>query len=324
MSQSWVHQSCHEVYNYLKTIVTPTLHIEILANSKSICTIDGIQITNQHTLTLANYDEVHDEVLQALKYVGAIPLNFSFIDKNSFSKVEKLTIAEDFVTWYNTQTSKKMIFIDTNIMLHRIFSSLELALGSSLASKDFEIPRLTILEMERQANAKNNEGTSTTNHKVGLKKRKTLLGFSELLYLKNKGAQHMPELPLETLTGFSNISGDGFTDAWIRREIKDRRFFLMRAGSATFQLFFTADMVNALSALAEGIDTVYISPVPEWEKHIQQINLSQISQLICFLATLLNDITINVNSNKSNIKGFWSGITTSNIINRDILVQAIP
>lgn len=325
MSQSGL-SNCQDLQRYLlRDVSNPSLDVEICFNSNPVCKISGIKAANQFSLTIQNpHPPIIEEIFQSSKYVGAIPMSFSFMNRNSSASIDKLSSATDFTTWFNTQIANKTIVTDTNILLNRIFSAYELKSSTSLVTSRFEIPRLAILELERQANEKNNGNQSTPhNYNKGLKKRKAFLGFGELLYLKKKGAQQMPELQIETLTGFSKISGDGFTDAWIRREIHDRRIFLMHVRTPFFPVFITADMTNAVSALAEGIDTIYVSPIRDWTQHIQTMNIEQVSQFICLLAVLVNEITIFVSTNRSLVRGFWSGITTANVINQDILVSPI-
>jgi len=324
-SNSWIESDISGLEDYLfQDLQNATLDVEVSYNGQSLCSISGIISYNALDVVISTKDEDElSEMYNALNCVGGIPLQVSAITAKSFLKSKKLISDTDFEKWFNSQINNKRVFLDTNVMLNHLFSALELAKDVSLVNSTFEIPRLSILELERQANPKNkSKNSSSAVFQNGLKKRKALLAFGELLNLISKGSQPMPELPLDTLTSFSNISGDGNTDAWIRREIKDRKLFLTRMQVVTFPIFLTFDLVNSITAVAENIDTIYVSKIPNWEVNILKLNTKQVSTFIVLLSILFNEVSIVVNSKKSNLKGFWSGITTSDIVNKNIMVQA--
>lgn len=310
-----------EEYIMMNSMVDPTLKVEIKYNDKTLCIISGFKPSNSFTVSIPDSDDVIlQEISYALIHVGAIPLKFSVHNKSQIT--EKITNDDDFLEWITTVIASKTVFIDTNIMLNKIISSQKKFLNNDLTKDKIEIPRLAILEMENQSNSKKDENDTSLPYQAYLKKRKALLGFSELMYIIENGGQHMPELPLETLTAFSKISGSMKTDALIRREIKERSIFLLR-NVTKFSIFLTCDMVNSLSAVAEGLEAIYISKIPDWEKHISPMTSEQISIFITTLAMLFNPLSIEVNSKKSNLKGIWNGITTYEIINNKIMVQAV-
>jgi hypothetical protein len=310
-----------EKYLVMNAVVEPTLKLEIKYDDKILCTISGFKMANSFTIGITNSEDIiSQEIAHALIHVGAIPLKFSIHNKSQTA--EKITTDDDFSEWIDAVITSKTVFIDTNIMLNKIISSQKKFFNHDLTKDKIEIPRLAILEMENQSNSKKDEKNDTLSYQAYLKKRKALLGFGELMYLIENGGQHMPDLPLETLTAFSKISGSMNTDALIRREIKERSIFLMK-NVTKFSIFLTCDMVNALSAVAEGLETIYISKIPDWAKHISPMTSEQISIFITTLAMLFTPLAIEVNSRKSNLKGIWSGITTYEIINKKIMVQAV-
>lgn len=297
----------------------PELKLEIKFDDKILCTISGVKMYNSFKIDITNTDDpILQEIAHGLIHVGAIPLKFTVHNKSG--KSEKTTTDDDFSDWLASVIDSKILFIDTNIMLNKIISSQKRFSSNDLTKNKIEIPRLTILEMENQSNSKKDEKKGTLPYQAYLKKRKAFLGFGELMYLIENGGQHMPELPLETLTAFSKISGNMKTDALIRREIKERSLQLMRA-ITKFSVFLTCDMVNSLSAIAEGLETIYISKIPDWTKNIPPMTSEQVSIFVATLSMLFTPLSINVNSKKSNLQGIWTGITTSDIINQKIRVQ---
>ncbi|MDE2026540.1 MAG: hypothetical protein KGJ07_08705, partial [Patescibacteria group bacterium] len=150
---------------------------------------------------------------------------------------------------------------------------------------------------------------------VGIKKRKAMLAFSELLYLRNKVVQQMPELPLDVLSAFNGISGNEISDAWIRKEVKLRTPSL--SGSAIFPIFVTGDLVNSMASVAEAIDTVYVSEKINVEP--ENLKADQLGRFLEYLAALFQTISISDIEKKINIKGFWSGISISDLYDHIVL-----
>lgn len=142
------------------------------------------------------------------------------------------------------------------------------------------------------------------------------------MYLKENGATPLKELSIETLTGFSNIRGNENTDEWIRREINEAKNtpkplssleigFLGDGSSRKFNeyVFITSDLINSMSAVAENIDTIYVSKFNEWENKLRNGNLLQVSRLIVTLSILFENIIVEINSKKIKFQGMWSGKT---------------
>jgi len=319
----WRESNIDDLEYYLKENrdVKDYVLVKIFHNDNCICTIEGNTKLKQFKIKIENEDS--QEVFQALKYTGSIPLRFTYTQSKTFSTIsDKMTTDEGFIEWFNGLINKKRIFPDTNILLNRTFSTLEESLEKQFVNNSFEIPRLLILELEAQGNEKrDNNPSKDVSYLAGLKKRKALIGFSELLYLTSNDAQPLGQLPIDTLTDFNDIAGKGRTDAWTRYEIRERYFQILRARSVPNFIFITADMVNSLAALAEGLDTIYISQIPDWKNKILSTNLKQISRFLINLSILYTELTVSINSKKYNFKGFWNGITTTDIINQQIRVQ---
>jgi len=167
--------------------------------------------------------------------------------------------------------------------------------------------------------ADNEEIILVEDHKE-IEKRKVFLGYGELLYLKNNGGIPLQELNVETLTGFSNISGNNTTDSWIRREIneaknlprpdknvKERTLTGMIGEIKRYDnyIFVTRDLVSSLSAISENIDTIFISRIENWQKRLRKGNLNQVSRLLLTMAVLSEFINVEINDKKLELHGMW-------------------
>jgi len=69
-----------------------------------------------------------------------------------------------------------------------------------------------------------------------------------------KGAELMPELQREEIHGFYEITGKGFADAWIRREILD--YFSGRVEGVGV-VFLTCDVANSLAAQPKAFQAFF-------------------------------------------------------------------
>jgi hypothetical protein len=301
------------------------LKIEIVNSEKldesiPACSVDGNARSNSYKITSEqSSDPVRDGIDIALRISGAVPLQFTFTDHNTSEQKEYWGTNATELFSKKVEGMERKFFLDTNVLMNCVFSSLELANSLVIPYALFEIPRLSILEMERMANKEKKDNKITDeNLLAGLKKRKAMIGFSELLYLRNKGVSQMPELPLETLTAFNNISGNEVSDAWIRKEIKLRMPAL--GPYSIFPIFITGDLVNSMAAVAEGIDSVYISK--KLGEDPKNLNAEQLARFIEYLGTMFQTISINDNTKKIIIKGFWSGISISDLNTHTVLIDS--
>jgi hypothetical protein len=131
------------------------------------------------------------------------------------------------------------------------------------------IPRLAILEIEQAANRANSDRD---------KSRKNLItsAVSEIQFLKQNGAQFLAELEKETFEAFSRIAKDQKTDSWIRREIREqiRKETIGKDSNKIKKVtMFTSDVINATAAIAENIDTIFISRI-DYEKTSTRVVIS--------------------------------------------------
>jgi hypothetical protein len=135
---------------------------------------------------------------------------------------------------------------------------------------------------------------------------------AELLFLRNRGATFLSELSLEVLQGFTEISGNRRTDSWIRREVYQQsriETFGVQPSEQKIVTFVTSDLINALSAIAEEIDTLYFSKVSsnvlmnDKHKHTFQ----QIIQMIVLCSIVFEQLKVSIDSKNYIFEGIWEG-----------------
>jgi len=270
------------------------LDIKISKNGRDICTIAGTNPT-------FNIEPLVDDekFYHSFLVCGLVEWFFSYSEsKTPTSQIKSINSDGDLAEWFSKNLNKKILVVDTNIIIDRVFSSLKFLGHDFIKNIEIRIPRLSILELERMGN----EGSD-------LKKNKTSLGYGELMYLKNNNKQTMRELNIETLTGFSNIAKDKKTDSWIRREIKDARRRDLIAQVVNNYVLITSDLVNSFSAVAEDIDTIHVSRIHDWKNRIRNPTLEQIGRVIITLSVLYENILVTINSKKFTVIGIWEGKT---------------
>ena len=180
---------------------------------------------------------------------------------------------------------------DTNFIRRHYYSNL---LKPTLIGKgniSFKIPRLVILEIENKYNRsskkehdkKTNKESKKPEDKIqvtmekygnGKEKRISLNAINEVLSLQNDRAEVLPNLDFPLLDSFSGAAGRGFADYWIRREISD---YANKQNAADTRdnggrvitipkpqiVFMTCDIMNALAATSEGLNTIYFSRIEQ-------------------------------------------------------------
>ena len=288
------------------------LNLKVTSKSSPLYSIIG---TSDYEIKLENLEgEILDNINSSLLMTGLVDLKFSVTEgKSSRTEPDISTTSQSFDEWFVKLTENTILIPDTNTILNRTITSLSyISSFSILDNTVIQIPRLAILEMERKANE--------SKDKKLLQKRKTFLGYVELMELKNHGAEPMRELDRETLFDFSNISGTANTDVLIRREIKDAKRRDREVETDNAYTLITSDMVNSLSAIAEGIDTIYISKIPDWNKKIRKGDLSQITKFLITSAVLSEKISINSSSGNFEILGMWDGKNNTDWFEQRVLL----
>lgn len=309
------------------------------ANDDVLCTFN-FSSPNEYKITIEAKDEDGRNVIDSLRMTGLLDLVYTYSESQKPFATEptrKRTLSSDFQKWFQKITKDRTLVPDTNSILNHTFSSLALVFGEDIL-KDVSvlIPRLVILEMERQANSKPNiDCNNTKSEKEHLhcrKKRWVMLGYQEIMFLKSSmQTQMFPDLDAEILARFTQISGDLTADSWIRKEIKDYTKNVIKrklevggsglSGRKPNFLMVTSDFVNSLSAVAEDINSIYITQMID--RPTKMANLKQIAKFLINLSVLLEQIRVDVSSTQYGIKGFWQGKTTFDLLNNRIMTSSI-
>lgn len=294
------------------------LHIDISAADKLVLTCKGY--SNDSKIDMSDKDEGNDRkkslIMSSLMMSGFLNLQFSYTGGSFANPMEgkNTSDTEEFKRWLPSFVKGKILVPDTNAIMNCSLSGLKFIMGLDfLKSLPIQIPRLLVLELERKANPKS-EGDRSL-----LAKREAMLAYQELIYLKNTGANFLPKLDKDTFDGFSRLAGEQLTDSWIRREIHEAMGKTAGYPNPEKMVFFTSDLTSALSGIAEGLETIYVSKLANEDKLIRTGDLSQVARLIVVMAALYNDISVTINSKSFVFKGMWTGKTTIDWINYTVL-----
>ena len=269
----------NELYNMLRTLSGENqdylkIHVATRDN-KPLFDCKGEADRNSIKIT-STEDEYTKRIVTAATISGIIHFQVALTNGNTkelpLDESQTTHDARGFTLWFSNVTNNRILIPDTNTIMCRYISSLRFTIGDDLLrSLAINIPRLSVLEMERTANK------LQINQTIKKKKRDLLcLRLQELLFLKKNGAIFLLELEKETFEGFSRIANDQVTDSWIRREVHEKiksEPYLKDSDKVRKVTLFTADLINALSAIAEGIDTMFISRIDYEKKSTRSSNL---------------------------------------------------
>jgi len=294
------------------------LKIDFFADSDLLISYNG----STHEVTI---NEKNKDILASLDRVGALELISQFSSTAKIKTAGKIpnSMKTNDVAWkdwlgsilFNGKFEVKLI-PDTNFLRRHYCSNILLPLlGDGLFRKlKFSLPRLAILEIEAKYNLQKRNDKEKLRYK---EKRLAFYTAREILFLREYGASLLPQLDPATLEGFSHIAGESFTDAWIRREVHNfkEQKVIPSSGHMTEKgdsvIFLTCDLMNALSAIAEDIPTLFFSRVNQ-EKFFME-NHSQLAELIIDLAVTFGKIKMSVDlpdgKKEFYLEGMWHGKT---------------
>ena len=279
--------------------------LKVFHNDKILWEFQG----SRDSIVSGSDQPLSESVREALDMSGATEL------KTSFSGEEKKLSSPDWKDWFLRKTSldekrQKYLVPDTNF-IYRHYSSKVLArhLGSTFSDCIFLLPNLVVLEIERRGNQ-----SSQRNSDKGKDKRTSFYATKEIYFLRQKTKFSMlPVLNASLMSSFSEKAGRGLVDMWIRREVHDA----IEKGYYDFEgvVFLTCDLMNALAAEAEGLETCYFSRMPQDSFFVQ--DLEQLFDLLLATAIVYEKIRVDVIL-KGDVVGYsyvfegvWNGKTTS-------------
>jgi hypothetical protein len=273
--------------------------LKVFHNDKMLWEYQG----RKDAIVSGSDEPLSESVLEALDMSGATEL------KTSFPGEEKKLNSPGWKDWFLSKTyldnkHPKYLVPDTNF-IYRHYSSTILArqLGSAFTDLNFLLPNLVILEIERKGNL--NKGKD---------KRMSFYAAREIYFLKQKTRFSMlPPLFPSLMSSFSEKAGKGLVDMWIRKEIHDvveNDFY-----SNESIMFLTCDLMNALAAEAEGLETCYFSKMPQGSFFVQ--DKEQLSDFLLATAIVHEKIRVDVILKGDIVdysyvlEGIWNGKTTS-------------
>jgi hypothetical protein len=252
--------------------------------------------------------ELSQEVLKALDMCGSSELTSSFSGHRDEKKLE----ASDWKTWFLEKTSMKYLIPDTNF-IYRHYCSNVLArnLGEDFGNLIFRLPRLVILEIERRGNNAQ-EGSAD--------KRLAFYAAREVRFLRsNINFDLLPNIDTLLFSTFPEKAGKKLVDMWIRKEIHD--FVGGMGGYANVSpkeiVFLTCDLMNALAAESEGLNTCYFSKEDQQSFSVDSDKMQQLSDLIIASTMNLGKIRVDIVLTDDTVhksfmlEGIWNGKTTS-------------
>jgi hypothetical protein len=208
-----------------------------------------------------------------------------------------------FAAWFMNIIENRTVALDSGVIMHHLISRVVIPhlkeykkIDSKLRFlKNLLIPRLTIIEIED----KYNRAKAKTSDR-----RLMIYALTELQLLKTLGAKISANLlPTSVLADFRTAAGSHYADAFIRREI-------MESNGTLLPVFVTRDLMNAMAASAEGIDSLYFAIADTGISAIS-ITPEQFVESIIEAAITFSEIEMYDASAKTSIllEGMWSGKT---------------
>lgn len=302
-----------ELEEFLKTIVIGTDNLDFKVTTMKGLSLFTCKGTVEYNIVKIESKKCPDteRIILAGMISGIIHVQIALTGNNSnkLGLEEFFTThhASDFVSKFSNITKGRILIPDTNVIIDRYISSLRFTLGNDLIKKlSISIPRLAILEIERTANNAKSESDIEKRNKI-------ISSAAELQFLKENGADLLPALEKETFEAFNRVAKDPLTDSWIRREVQEaikKEQYLKESDKIRKLTLFTADLVNSLSAAAEGIDCIFISKVDYDKTSTRSSNLEQITQLIIMTAIFYREIRASINNRRFIFRGNWEGKTS--------------
>lgn len=295
---------------------------------------------------LAKNSKFSNLVTMSLDRIGAQELIITDVTSKQSSK----TTDEGWQNWFmrraaNEPNSSKQrdLIPDTNFLMRRYGTGLLRRLGEErFRELHFAIPNLVILEVEAIYNRakKTSEGLLELSKSAELKPKQeqeqnkatfemkeALIATKELMFLRDRGA-YILSADIEGALGvLSEIAGKRFTDRYIRKEIRDAVKYYANPDLR----FLTCDLMNALSAVAECLPTLYFSRIrTKSDKYYLSLGydscLEQLAALIVDTTTVFEEINVNwhFSGKKESVvlKGLWDDWTIEDLLNNRILEES--
>ena len=289
------------------------------------------------------------DMIEVMDKSGVFDLEFTFypnkagivlehekIVKNSSATrqgidARKSTRDAGWVPWFNDifrlLAEEVHVIPDTNVLMRHYYSNYLSHLRSHTYPNlqvFFKISRLSIIEIE---NRYNREGKNSDRDR-----RIAFHTAKEILALQREPNSTLPEADIDLLTSFGTAVGKKFADAWVRKEVTSyvRHLRENRGQEDKFKavVFVTCDLMNALAASAEGLNTLYISRLSQMSDTLADGNAldaySTLAKLLLCTAIQFGECDCVIKAKKSarelTLAGMWPGKNISDWIS-DTVIQ---
>ena len=271
-----------------------------------------------------------ETIASELDRIGATELLITDVGSKQKIDARIQNWKEKFLDLTTVPGQEFFLIPDTNFVMRRYASGLQRKLGKDFDYLRFYIPNLVVLEIEAIHNrakkkSENRNCVAEERAKAFVEMRQALIAMKELMFLRDKGANLLDSNIANVLENFQNIAGKGLTDMYIRKEIRDAT----KHKSTDTIKFLTCDLMNALSAVAEGLPTLYFSRVKSetnWLSNDYETCLEQIAELIVNTTTIFDQITLTSKPifgelTSKTFKGTWADWTIEDLLNNRIIEE---
>ena len=220
---------------------------------------------------------------------------------------------------------------DTNFIMRRYGSGLLRRLGKNdFSFLRFNIPNLVVLEIEAIHNRAKKKSESEKcedkeRTKALIEMREALIATKELIFLRDRSADILDAKIDWALRNFQEIAGKGLTDMYIRKEIRDAT----KLWTTSYVKFLTCDLMNALSAVAEGLPVLYFQRLTSEKYYLSEdydCCLEQLAELIINTTFVLGEITLTAQPiygkpQTKTLRGDWADWTIEDLLNNRIIEE---
>ena len=299
-----------------------------------------ITSSNSQIINLAKDAFFANRVSNSLDRIGVTELNIIEVMTKEIEKTTQDGWMQRFLISATHDFPVVQLFPDTNFIMRRYASGFLRRLGeANFHSLHFSIPNLVILEIEALYNRANKTSETLIErakqeklspkqeqelNKALFDSKEALIATKELMFLREEHAIILESNLEGTVHSFSEISGKAFTDMYIRKQIRDA----IKAQRLNAR-FLTCDLMNALSAVAEGLPTFYFSRIPSeklWFSDKYETCMEQVSDLIIDTAFTFGEFTFTAWSSdkledRRILKGKWDGWTIEDLLNGRIIEE---
>lgn len=218
---------------------------------------------------------------------------------------------------------------DTNFIRRLYHSNYLREILSSRSDISMMIPRLGIIEIENKYNRNTpnlnkpqDESKIEKYNQAGMTRAKerriAFQTISEILSIKNNGGGILPITDLSLLQSFVPVSGQGYADAWIRREVAASSNQLVQYKEVkpneiqqTNTVFLTCDLMNALAAVAEDLNMIYFYRLDEDTIGLGSDPYEVLAKLVINTAVHFGECILLLNGDikqeRNKVVGTWKG-----------------